>query len=116
LTLTPEPNQVRSGGSVLWLASPFAHLSRDADLEAAQLVGNLLPPCNLHTNPATSIPPRNLHTNPATPPTALHPPLCTRRSAPAALHPPLCTRRSAPAALHPPLCTRRSAPAALQLG
>jgi hypothetical protein len=30
---------VRSGGSLLWLASPFAHLSRDVDLEAAQLGG-----------------------------------------------------------------------------
>ena len=30
---------MRSGGDVLWLASPFAHLSRDVDLEAAQLGG-----------------------------------------------------------------------------
>ncbi len=30
---------VRSGQGVLWLASPFAHLSRDVDLEAAQRGG-----------------------------------------------------------------------------
>ena len=30
---------VRSGGGVLWVASPFAHLSRDVDVEAAQLGG-----------------------------------------------------------------------------